>query len=43
MLSCSIGLSSTTSSRLRRGLAYSRMRESEASTSVVVVYLVTKE
>ena len=32
MLSCSAGLSSTTSSRLRRGAAYSLMRASAASS-----------
>ena len=43
MLSCSAGLSSTTSSRLRRGLAYSLIRVIAASTPSVVVGLVTNE
>ncbi len=43
MLICSAALSSTTSRRLRRGWAYSLMRDSAASTPSVVVGLVTKE
>ena len=43
MLICSAALSSTTSRRLRRGCAYSLMRDSAASTPSVVVGLVTNE
>ena len=43
MLICSARSSSTTSRRLRRGLAYSLMRAKAASTPSVEVGLVTKE